>query len=98
MGLLDRIFGRNESAQDNGPKCMSCGKTIYSYGEIMTKQSILVQIGQSNKAREIEALQGYCCTSCGRIYCKSCLERTAPSNQMGGRACPNCRGNFEYLS
>lgn len=74
MELLDRIFGRNESTQDNMSKCMSCGKIIYIYGAIMTKQSYLVQSGQSNKAREIEASQGYQCTSLAEVIVKTALK------------------------
>lgn len=35
---------------------------------------------------------GFRCSSCGKLYCFSCLEAAPQHPGTGGRACPNCGG------
>jgi DNA-directed RNA polymerase subunit RPC12/RpoP len=77
--------------------CANCGREILTNDQVMREQSLLVQVGQAQQARIIEQQTGYRCKSCGRQYCKGCLERSARPNLSGGRACPACGGDFEYM-
>jgi len=75
---------------------MSCKKNVESHESILTHQSYAVQAGATQRARDIEKKQGYVCKSCGKIYCKVCLERHVVNAQRGA-ACPSCGGSFGYL-
>jgi DNA-directed RNA polymerase subunit RPC12/RpoP len=76
--------------------CANCGQEILTNEQIMYEQALLVQVGQAQQARMIEQRTGYRCKSCGRQYCKGCLERYARPSLSGGRACPVCGGGFGY--
>lgn len=41
----------------------------------MTFQSIAVQIGLSQRARDLEKNQDYVCRNCENPYCEVCFER-----------------------
>lgn len=79
-----------------GYSCARCGQELLTNDQVMLEQSLLVQVGQVEKARKLEQRTGYQCRSCGRRYCKQCLESASP-NLSGGRACPACGGNFGYM-
>lgn len=91
MGVLSKLFGKEQ-----GPKCTNCRKKVEGRDSLMASQSIAVQAGLSQRARDLEKNQGYACNNCGNLYCKTCLERHVVSPQKGAM-CPNCGGSFGYL-
>jgi ankyrin repeat protein len=72
--------------------------TIYAEETVieLQKQAVYVHHNPS-EAMQIEQKSGYRCKSCGREYCKDCLEKKAPGNAYGGKSCPNCGGLFENI-
>jgi len=75
---------------------MNCGRKVDGRDNLIASQSIAVQAGLSQRARDLEKNQGYVCQNCENLYCKACLEKHVSSPQRGA-ACPNCGGSFGYL-
>ncbi len=95
MEFLTRLFKQSPA---RGNTCRMCGGTIYGEETViaMQKQAVYVQRDLYG-AQRIEQQSGYRCKSCGREYCKDCLERKAPGNIYGGKSCPSCGGRFEIM-
>ena len=95
MGIFDKIFKKTNS-QIN--KCTLCHQKIYGEETAIEKQKQAIYIHHSpTEATMIEQKSGYRCKSCGREYCKDCLEKKAPSNNAGGKSCPKCGGQFQII-
>ncbi len=79
-------------------QCAMRRTTIYAEETVieLQKQAVYVHHNPS-EAMQIEQKSGYRCKSCGREYCKDCLEKKAPGNAYGGKSCPNCGGLFENI-
>ncbi len=81
-----------------GPKCTMCRTTIYGEETVIARQKQAVYVHFNPlEAQQIEQKSGYRCKSCGREYCKDCLEKKAPGNIYGGKSCPGCGGRFEIM-
>ncbi len=81
-----------------GHHCRLCRTTIYGEETVIELQKQAVYIHRNvYEAQQIEQKSGYRCKSCGREYCKDCLEKKAPGNIYGGKSCPNCGGLFEIM-
>ncbi len=95
MEFLTRLF---KPARTQGSTCRLCGGTIYGEETVIAMQKQAVYVHHSPyEAQLVEQQSGYRCKSCGREYCKDCLERKAPGNIYGGKSCPNCGGLFEIM-
>ncbi len=92
-------FFKTSAAQGAvGPKCEMCRSTIYGEETVIEKQKRAVYVNFNPlEAQAIEQKSGYRCKSCGREYCKDCLEKKAPANAYGGKSCPCCGGLFEIM-
>ena len=78
--------------------CAMCRTTTYGEETVVEMQQQAVYLHHSPlEAQQIERKSGYRCKSCGREYCKDCLEKKAPSNAYGGKSCPSCNGLFEII-
>ena len=89
-------FFKRSTASGQYPKCISCRRQVEGWDSLLASQTIAVQAGLSQRARNMEKNQGYVCQSCGNLYCKACLEKHVVNPQRGA-ACPNCGGSFGYL-
>lgn len=94
--IVDKLPSPVNNKYSLGYYCAWCGQELLTNDQIMREQVLLVQVGKAETARELEQRTGYQCISCGRRYCKHCLE-SAPPNPSGGRACPACGGNLGYM-
>ena len=78
--------------------CKMCGIPIFGEETVVNTQKQAVYVEKNMfKAEWVEQQSGYRCTSCRSEYCKECLEKYAPANYSGGKACPSCHGNFEII-
>jgi len=94
MGIFDSF--RNQDGA--GPKCTMCRTAIYGEETVIERQKRAVYVNFNPfEAQLIEQKSGYRCKSCGREYCKDCLEKKAPGNAYGGKSCPRCGGLFEIM-
>jgi hypothetical protein len=75
-------------------RCTTCGVITLPAWDVVSQQLQMVQAGLADSARAIENQEGYRCQGCEKVYCKGCLERTAPLKPGGGRLCPACGGSF----
>jgi len=92
MGFFGNLFGKGQ-----GQKCVSCKRKVQGRDSLMASQSVAIQAGLSQHARDLGKNQGYVCSVCGRIYCKTCLEKHVLNPQRGA-VCPACGGSFVYLA
>jgi hypothetical protein len=83
----------------SGPRyrCTICGVIALPEWDVVSRQLEMVQAGLADSARAIESQEGYRCQGCQKVYCKGCLERTAPLKPGGGRLCPACGGSFGHV-
>jgi len=77
--------------------CQICNKVAYGEATIIRLQKEALAQSNMFKAQTIDQQTGYRCKSCGKEYCKDCLEKKAPGNAFGGKSCPNCNGLFEII-
>jgi DNA-directed RNA polymerase subunit RPC12/RpoP len=92
------IFGNGGGAHVSDWKCEMCRSTIYGEETVIEKQKRAVYVNFNPlEAQAIEQKSGYRCKSCGREYCKDCLEKHAPGNAYGGKSCPRCGGLFGIM-
>lgn len=77
-------------------RCMACSTRVEGRDALMASQVRAVQVGLTQKARDMEKNQGYVCQNCANVYCKACLEGHV-INPQAGASCPNCGGSFGYL-
>jgi membrane protease subunit (stomatin/prohibitin family) len=92
------IFRNSVDANGGNWKCEMCRTGIYGEETVIERQKHAVYVNFNPlEAQAIEQKSGYRCTSCGRKYCKDCLEKHAPNNACGGKSCPRCGGRFEIL-
>lgn len=95
--LADRAPEPRGAPDQGVGRCARCADSLLSREQVMTEQGYLVQLGKSDAARVLEQRSGYRCQSCGRTYCRGCLERAGVPHPEGGVACPACGGRFGYL-
>jgi hypothetical protein len=92
------IFKSSNDRGNAGPKCEMCRTTIYGEETVVETQKQAIYVRHNPvEAQLIEQKSGYRCKSCGREYCKDCLEKKAPGNMYGGKSCPKCGGLFEIM-
>jgi hypothetical protein len=77
--------------------CKMCRKIIYSEEKVLSLHSRYIASKDFLSVVDIEQASGYRCKSCGKEYCKDCLEKHAPGNYRGGKSCPSCGGFFEII-
>ncbi|GEM_PF-1855435 len=95
--IADKVASPVGGQRKVGYSCAWCGQELLTNDQVMLDQSLLVQVGLAEEARKLELRTGYQCISCGKRYCKQCLEIRAFPNLAGGRACPYCGGDFRYM-
>jgi DNA-directed RNA polymerase subunit RPC12/RpoP len=89
---------KNSGGGASGPRCEMCRQGILGEETVIERQKQAVYVHRNPfEAQMIEQKSGYRCTSCGREYCKDCLEKKAPGNVYGGKSCPRCGGRFEIM-
>ena len=77
--------------------CHMCHNTTYGEQTVIRLQKEALAQNNILEALRIEERSGYRCKSCGKEFCKDCLEKKAPSNAFGGKSCPGCNGLFEII-
>lgn len=95
--IVEKIPTPDGNQQKAGYSCAWCGQELLTNDQLIYEQILLVQVGQADAARKLVQRTGYQCISCGRRYCKHCLEIRAFPKASGGRACPYCGGDFRYM-
>lgn len=92
------IFGNRSGANGGHWQCEMCRTAIYGEETVIARQKHALYVNFNPlEAQAIEQKSGYRCKSCGREYCKDCLEKKAPGNAYGGKSCPRCGGLFEIM-
>ena len=77
--------------------CHMCHNIMYGEETVITLQKGALAQNNFLEAQRIEQRSGYRCKSCGKEFCKDCIEKKAPSNNYGGKSCPKCGGLFDII-
>lgn len=78
--------------------CNRCQIFIYDEPTVIKIQKKHVDIGFDWIAQLIEKRSAYQCKSCGRTFCKECIEKKGILNNSGGRNCFRCNGQFKIVN
>jgi hypothetical protein len=72
-----------------------CRREILPEGVVLGMQRMFLTQNNPVSAANTEQMSGYYCVSCGRKYCKNCLEKMAPTHANGGKGITQTpQGNF----
>ena len=93
----DRWISMGAPGAGKTHRCCLCSIETYGEETVIKEQQYALMRGDTYYAQRIEQKSAYRCKSCGKEYCKDCLEKKAPGNAYGGKSCPSCSGLFEIV-
>lgn len=89
--LCERCAGPALTVNELNERSKSLGLYVTPDGTVMGPRTHEAQ------AHALENLKGFRCANCGRVYCMGCILSHAPSHRNGGKACFECRSNYQML-